>query len=108
MNPLSKTILEIERDAFQNPSLKKLFTNSHMVKKEVTEHYDVDPIKIQVIHNGVEWHDLAPFFDVWPEKKKELLTNAKLSPSDYHFLFVGHNYKRKGLDLLLRSISCPA
>jgi UDP-glucose:(heptosyl)LPS alpha-1,3-glucosyltransferase len=65
LNPLHHAILSLEKKAFEHPGLKTLFTNSEMVKKEVLQFYSTDPDKIQVVHNGVEWHALQNAFDTW-------------------------------------------
>ncbi len=96
LNPLHRTILSLEKRGFEHPELQLLFTNSQMVKRELLTHYDLRPEKIQVIHNGVEWHHFQSAFDSWEEVKQ---------PSSFQLLFVGHNYKRKGLDKLLRALS---
>ena len=95
LNPLHQTILRLEKEAFEHPGLQKLFTNSHMVKQEILSRYATDPKKIHVVHNGVEWHEMEPAFDTWQEKKS----------GPFHFLFIGHNYRRKGLGMLLQGLS---
>lgn len=105
LNPMHRKILDIEKKAFENPSLKKLFTNSHMVKQQILERFSTDPEKIQVIHNGVEWHEMEGDFNVWSEKREELL-RARALPSDaFHLLFIGNGYLRKGLLQLLAAIA---
>jgi UDP-glucose:(heptosyl)LPS alpha-1,3-glucosyltransferase len=94
LNPLHRTLLSLEKTAFEHPELKKLFTNSHMVRTEILEHYHVDPQKIEVVHNGVEWAEMQSDFDQSFEKKS----------SAFQFLFIGHNYKRKGLEKLLQGL----
>lgn len=95
LNPLHRAILSLEKKGFEDPRLKILFTNSRMVKQEILDHYWTDPGKIHVVHNGVEWHGLQEKFDVWEDQKQET----------YQFLFMGHNFKRKGLDKLLLALS---
>ena len=96
INPLHRAILALEKKGFENPALRVLFTNSHMVKQEILTHYNVAPEKIRVVHNGVEWHKMQPAFDAWPEKKQA---------APFQLLFIGHNYRRKGLDKLLHSLA---
>ena len=59
INPLHRKILELEKEGFENPGLKKIFANSHLVKRDLLEHYNIDPAKIEVIHNGVEWEEMV-------------------------------------------------
>lgn len=101
LNPLHRKILELEEAAFENPQLQKLFTNSEMVKKQILERYRVDESKIQVIHNGVEWHEMESDFLSWQARKEEGLKKFGLHSSDFHFLFIGNGYSRKGLERLL-------
>lgn len=105
LNPLHRKILELEQEAFENPSLQKLFTNSNMVKTQVLEHYKVDPYKIEVIHNGVEWHEMQKDFAIWPEKREEGLKRFFLDRNAFHLLFIGNGYSRKGLDKLLFALA---
>lgn len=95
-NPLHRKILELEKSAFVNPALQKIFTNSHLVKNQILSYYDADPKKIEVIHNGVEWNEMENDFRLWPEKK---------TASRYEFLFIGNGYTRKGLLPLLKALS---
>jgi UDP-glucose:(heptosyl)LPS alpha-1,3-glucosyltransferase len=105
INPLHRTILSIEKQAFESPLLQKIFTNSHMVKKQILDRYNVDAEKIQVIHNGVEWHEMQKDFDLWPEKKILHAQKLGVQPKHFHLLFIGHGYKRKGLDQLLAALA---
>lgn len=104
-NPLHRALLRIEKQSFEDPHLKTLFTNSHMVRQEILAHYDVCPDKIAVVHNGVEWHAMQVAFDNWQDRKPHVLKKYGLDPSCFQFLFIGHNYKRKGLDKLLLALS---
>lgn len=105
LNPLHRKILELEKVAFENPNLQKLFTNSKMVKEQILGVYKVDPEKIQVIHNGVEWHEMETDFVDWERKKEEGLKKFQLKSDLFHFLFIGNGYSRKGLDRLLFALS---
>lgn len=105
LNPLHRTILHLETLGFESPSLRKLIVNSHMVKEEILSHYQVDPSKIAVHHNGVEHEEMAPAFAKWPQTREELQKELRLDPGMFTFLFVGHHYKRKGLDELLSGLA---
>lgn len=104
-NPLHQMILHYERLSFENPQLIKLFTNSHMVRREVLEHYKIDEQKVQVLHNRVEWHEMQKPFEEWERKREENRVAFGLSRDSFHFLFIGNGYRRKGLEVLLRSLS---
>ena len=105
INPLHRKILELEKAAFEFPGLKKIFVNSRMVQSELLDHYNVDPSKISVVHNGVEWQDQEAAFSIWQHGKKEALDRFGIDSNALHLLFIGHGYRRKGLDQLLKALS---
>lgn len=106
LNPLHKMILRMEKATFESPCLQTLFTNSSMVKEEILRYYSVAPETIEVIHNGVEWHELALPFHEGLAVRENLIKQLGLSPKRFQFLFVGNDYRRKGLDLVLEALAC--
>jgi UDP-glucose:(heptosyl)LPS alpha-1,3-glucosyltransferase len=104
-NPMHRKILEIEKQAFENPALRRLFANSHMVKQQILETFSINPEKIQVIHNGVEWHEMEEDFMNWSKKKISILRENKLPIDGFHLLFIGNGYLRKGLVQLLDGLA---
>ncbi|MBS0626449.1 MAG: glycosyltransferase family 4 protein [Verrucomicrobia bacterium] len=105
LNPMHRKIMQLERSAFENPRLKKLFTNSRMVRDQVLERYSIERSKIEVVHNGVEWHEMEGDFQRWPEERGAILKRLNLDPNVFHFLFIGNGYLRKGLGQLLQGLS---
>ncbi len=96
LSPFHRHLLAIERSALAASNLQRVIVNSSMVKNELLNFYPVDPSKITVLHNGVEWNEVASDFAAWPQYK---------NTSRYEFLFVGHNFERKGLSYLLHALS---
>jgi UDP-glucose:(heptosyl)LPS alpha-1,3-glucosyltransferase len=76
-----------------------------MVKQELVDNFSLDKSKIHVLHNGVEWQAMEKDFQTWVEKKPKIAKELGLNPLDYHFLFIGHGFKRKGLGLLLLALA---
>jgi len=105
INPLHRKLLELEKYAFEHRMLKKIFVNSRMVRSDILEYYTVDPAKIEVIHNGVEWEEHLSPFSCWQEGKKAALARFGLDEQDLQLLFIGHGYRRKGLGELLKALS---
>lgn len=105
LNPLHRKILALEKCAFEHRGLQKLFTNSRMVRDQVLARYAIDPLKIQVVHNGVEWHEMGSPFANWEMERAINLQKFGLDPNRFHFLFIGNGYLRKGLDRLLLGLS---
>lgn len=105
INPKNYLILNIEKKGFSQKNVKKIIVNSKMVQEELLEHYNIDPKKIEVIHNGVEFNDIKNDFDTWQVNKTKILKNLNLPLDTYHFIFIGNDYKRKGLIPLLKALS---
>lgn len=94
INPLHRMILKLEKATFEDPHLRGIIVNSHLVKNQILHHYSTPAEKIHVIHNGVEWHEMeADFNATFPHQSSKL-----------EFLFVGHNFERKGLLPLLQAL----
>jgi UDP-glucose:(heptosyl)LPS alpha-1,3-glucosyltransferase len=104
LNPLHRMILSLEKKAFEHPELRVLFANSALVKQEILKFYATDPAKIHVIHNGVEWQAMQGAFDAWEYQKEKRLLELGLNATAFQFLFIGHNFRRKGLEKLLRAL----
>lgn len=105
INPLHRMILRYERIAFEHPSLRTLFANSHYVKQQILSYYATPPEKIEVVHNGVEWDELQNIFDESWQKTFAIRTQLGLSQSAFQLLFIGHGYRRKGLCQLLQGLA---
>ncbi len=105
LNPLHRTILRLEEEALRHSDLRRLIVNSAMVRDEAIEHYNINPSLIRVVHNGVEWSELNTHFQNWPSIRNEVAFQIGSDPAAFHFLFVGHEYGRKGLDAFLKGLS---
>lgn len=105
INPLHRTLLDIEREAFESPQLRLLITNSYRVKNEILEFYRVDAEKIHVIHNGTDWLGCEPAFSTWQEDQKKIRASFGLDGDAFQLLFIGQGYRRKGLQFLLRGLA---
>lgn len=105
LNPLHRLLCAIEKNAFEDPGLKRLFTNSHLVKDDILNRFAIAPDKVRVIHNGVEWQEMQPAFNAWEEQRLLQMQRLKLNPSAHQLLFIGHHYRRKGLDTLLSALA---
>lgn len=105
LNPLHRTLLRLEKEAFASPNLRRIIVNSTMVRDEAIDHYGVDPRLLHVIHNGVEWSELSSHFQQWPSLREDAASEIGSDPAAFHFLFAGHEYGRKGLEALLYGLS---
>lgn len=105
INPLHLLTLHLEKKTFECPELKGLFTNSHMVKEQILAHYRTPSEKIHVVHNGVEWKALQKSFNSWEVDKIATAKRLGVDRNAFQFLFIGHNFRRKGLDKLLDALA---
>ncbi len=105
LNPLHYMMLKLEKATFEDPHVKGIIVNSAYVKNQIIQHYAADPSKIHVVHNGVEWHEMENDFNTSFSQKENLCKELNLDPKTFQFLFVGHNFHRKGLSLLLQALS---
>ncbi|PIS01115.1 MAG: hypothetical protein COT84_03855 [Chlamydiae bacterium CG10_big_fil_rev_8_21_14_0_10_35_9] len=105
INPLHRLVLDIEKTAFESPFLQKLLVNSFLVKNEVLKYYNVDPAKIHVIHNGVEYSEMQLAFEKSFSLSRPLLQSCNYKKKDFTFLFIGNGYARKGLTQILQAMS---
>lgn len=94
-----RTALAIERRALADTAYERVITNSHMVKRDLMQRYDVPNGAIEVIYNGV---DLERFH---PRRRAleglALRQSLGLEEDQLALLFLGSGYGRKGLDRLL-------
>lgn len=110
LNPLHRFILHCEKATFESPNLQHLIVNSQLVANEIAHYYpNMIWTKVYVVHNGVEWSATTKrFYQLFEERErsikslalKELSLNKSLK-----LLFVGHEWRRKGLYLLLEALA---
>lgn len=104
LNPFHKLVCQIEKKAYENPSLKKLYTNSELVAQQVRYFYKVDTKKIRVIYNGVKWNENQEAFDEKLHFKPQIQKRLSMHSGCHQILFVGIGFKRKGLLHVLNSL----
>ncbi len=105
INPLHQTILKLEKATFEDPRLRGIIVNSHLVRRQILEFYSTSPDKIHVVHNGVEWQEMESDFNTAFVSKHQIAKELGLKIDCLNFLFVGHNFQRKGLTPLLYALS---
>ncbi|MFT4343692.1 MAG: glycosyltransferase family 4 protein [Candidatus Woesearchaeota archaeon] len=86
-NP-NQYVYNLEKEGFEHAD--KILAVSNFTKNRVVTHYGIDPSKIEVVHNAVEWDESE--FDHPREQ---------LSPEDKVVLFLGRITVQKGPDWFL-------
>ncbi len=98
LNPLHPLYLFIEKKCFNRA--EKIIANSQMIREQIIDEYNIEPSKIEVVYNGVEYckvnHKAA-----W----KKISSEFHLEMNSKIILFVGSGFKRKGVDEFLQILS---
>jgi len=93
--------LSAERRGFECPRLRRVIVNSGLVRGHLLQHYPYLAGRIEVVHNGVESRPGAGTGD----ERASTLLSLGLDPGCPTALFVGHDFKRKGLAHALRAVA---
>ena len=93
--------LFIERRLLHSPDLKRVIAISKMVRQDMMRHWKLPGDRVELIYNGV---DLERFNPSHREVYREKLRSRFGLADDYVLLFIGHNFKRKGLLPLFRAM----
>jgi UDP-glucose:(heptosyl)LPS alpha-1,3-glucosyltransferase len=104
INPLHFVLLFLEKRGFVSKLRKKIFVNSELVKNQILNNYSVNDTDIDVIYNGIDWIEKQALFDQWPTLKQDWLNKLKIDPHFIHVVFVGHDFKRKGLEYIIKAM----
>ena len=98
LNLLHPTYLYLEQKCFNNA--KSIITNSKMVKNEIIKSYDINPNKIEIIYNGIEFKEVD-----YQKSFKKISKEFRIIQGQPIILFVGSGFKRKGAEEFLRIIA---
>lgn len=95
INPRHSTILKLEKNIFNQKNTKSIITNSEFSKKTILEYFQFPSERIKVIYNGVDLEKFTPNKDS---------NRRKFKKNSVNLLFVGQDFKRKGLNEILESL----
>lgn len=93
LNPRHRTILQLERAILDPANTRFIITNSNLSKRIIGESFAFPPERIHVIYNGVDHAQFSPAATPLEEAEEVRL------------LFVGQDFKRKGLAPLIRALA---
>lgn len=96
--PANRVILALEKETLLES--KKIISVSEGVKREIMKYYNIPDEKVVVIPNGVDLENFKP------DKRKRLEIRQKynISEDEIVLIFVGHEFKRKGLTHLIKAL----
>ena len=93
----------LERKQYLGPKLPIIVAPSRFVQQHLRRFYGIPPERIRVVHNAIDPSRLR--IAGAGELREEHRRRLGLAPDDPVGLFVGHNYKLKGLETLLRALA---
>lgn len=93
LNSRHRTLLDLERAILDPANTRSIITNSELSKKIITETSAYPPERIHVVYNGVDHDQFSPGSGV-PRDEDAI-----------RLLFVGQDFKRKGLGPLLQALA---
>lgn len=100
LNPRHQVILAIEKQIFKNGHYHRIIANSSLCKQQIQHYYGVPEKKIELIYNGI---DLNTFNLLVRRKFRQAVRRRSgFKDEETVLLFVGHNFKRKGLQSALQ------
>lgn len=71
---------------------------SESTRRDVLEHFSIDPNRIHVIHNGIDLNEYRQRID------ESVLKRHRIDPSQPYILFVGRITRQKGIIHLMRAL----
>jgi UDP-glucose:(heptosyl)LPS alpha-1,3-glucosyltransferase len=92
-----------EKALFRSSDTRRIIAVSRLVKHQICEYYKVDEEKIVVIPNGVDLERFAGLRNA--EKPQALRYKMGLHEDERVLLFVGNEFARKGLHVVIKAMS---
>ncbi len=101
LNPLHSAVLRSESRSYRPGAYRYIIAVSKGVAKEINQIYGAPTTRIAVIPNGVD----VPRFQRSLEQRVRLRTSLRLHEEDVVMVFVGKEFRRKGLAYAIESLS---
>ncbi len=103
LNPFHLYLCRLERRLFEDPRLKAVIVNSHMVRDEILSRFRIRSETLHVITNGVDLERFHPRHR--NDTGASLRERHGISEGTPVVLFVGSGFERKGLEPLMRAVA---
>ncbi|MCH2170015.1 glycosyltransferase family 4 protein [Myxococcota bacterium] len=102
LSPRHQTLLALERAVFRDPS-QWIVCNSKMVARDLRSRHGIGSSRMFVLYNGVDGRAFKPRPANRQAERNRIDPDA--SAADSIWLFAGHGFQRKGLDLALHALA---
>lgn len=102
INPTHLVMRRVERQLCRSANCRTVIANSNLVKRHAMVYGGVPGERVQVVHNGV---DLNTFnLDVRRQFRTSVRRALGFGDNQIVILFIAHNWRRKGLETLMRAL----
>ncbi|MDZ4688606.1 MAG: glycosyltransferase family 4 protein [Planctomycetaceae bacterium] len=101
-NPRHRTLLDIERRLFGPQGPRRIIVQSHLDARLLKEYFGVSEHRLRRVPNGV---DLTVFSPDDGHDRDAIRTELGLSADQPLLVFASMDFRRKGLDSLLRALA---
>ena len=98
--------LSIEGRMYRHPALRRVIANSDMVRREVEEHFPRVAGRVRVVYNGADPERFSP--ELKRKHRAAVREEFRIPPDALVGVFVGHDWRRKGLFTYLRALGLLA
>lgn len=102
ISPVHVVICALERRIMRKGNHGFIITNSRLVKGHMKSYFALSDDEVRVVYNGVDHETFNPSVK---EARASVRTELALDDGDLTLLFVSNNWKRKGLDTILRAMA---
>jgi UDP-glucose:(heptosyl)LPS alpha-1,3-glucosyltransferase len=96
-------IRHLERRRFVGTVRQQVLAMSKMAEEQILERYGFPPDQIDVLYSGVDTHEFHPHAS--PSWRDDFRRGYKTKPTATVLLFVGNDYRRKGLATTIEALS---
>ena len=97
-----QVIQAIETRRYKPGNFKKIIANSQFVKNQILNRYNLSPEQVEVVYSGSDCKRFTP--DNRVKHRGKIREQFGINCDDFLILFVGNDFMRKGLDILLKAV----
>lgn len=95
--------LALEKQVFTPENCRMWVANSRLCQEQALHYFNVDRDRVRVVYNGVDHALFNP--QRARARRQELRQACKIGDQDIAVIYVAHNWRRKGLSVLLRAMA---
>ena len=106
-SPYQLAVEACERRRFRRGNFQRILTMSRFVKEQIQGRYGLGDDEVEVLYNGIDCEEYHPRLK--DSEREPTRARLGISPADCAVLFIGSDYTRKNLDVLMRAAVelCP-